>query len=223
MGSSEDEKEHFDWEGPQHRVQVSAFSMMAVPVTNELYERFDPGHRIERSFQTDKDDAAQHPVSNVTWYEAVMFAEWVEAVLPTEAEWEYACRAGTTTRYWSGDDESDLADVGWYSRNSKRRTHPVGEKRANGWGLHDLHGNVWEWCGDFWADNYQARVENLTSDTAVVSNPTGPKEGLLRVVRGGSFVFEARNLRAAYRSRLHPGDRNQVQGFRCVLPPSRQR
>ena len=224
MGSPDDEKGRWKDEGPQHRVQVSAFSMMAVPVTNEFYEQFDPGHRHERSFQTDQDDAAQHPVSNVTWYEAAMFAEWVGAALPTEAEWEYACRAETTTRFWSGDDESDLAAVGWYSRNSKGRTHPVGAKRANEWGLHDLHGNVWEWCGDVWEeDAYQARVEKLTNDTAVVTNPTGPKTDLRRVVRGGSFGDETGILRAACRLWDHPGVRFLGLGFRCVLPPSRQR
>ena len=107
--------------------------------------------------------------------------------LPTEAEWEYACRAGTTSEYWNGNGEKALKSVGWYSGNAGSQTHPVGEKKApNAWGLHDVHGNVWEWCQDLYGP---FATNNLT-------DPIGPDKGDARVVRGGSWGDDAGSCRA---------------------------
>ena len=135
--------------------------------------------------------------------------------LPTEAEWEYACRAGTETRYWSGDTESDLARTGWYDANSGGKTHPVGEKREphHPWGLLDMHGNVWEWCNDWWHPTY----EHADKDRPVL-DPKGPPGGFGRVFRGGSFRNDAGWARSANRGRWRPRNRSRFRGFRVVRP-----
>jgi formylglycine-generating enzyme required for sulfatase activity len=123
--------------------------MLGVPVTWAMYRLFDPGHDAARdTFDGKLSPEAQDevPVYNVSWYASVMFAEWVGARLPLEPEWEYACRAGTKTRFWSGDTDEDVARVGWTDENSDGHPHPVAQKPKNAWGLHDVHGNVWEWC-----------------------------------------------------------------------------
>jgi len=135
-----------------------------------------------------------------------------ELQLPTEAQWEYACRAGSTTEYCNGDDEAALQRVGWYRKNSKKETHPVGELAANAWGLHDCHGNVWEWCEDWWDEEAYARND--------CTDPTGPQAEYVRVVRGGSFGNVARDARAAWRFAwiyAYSHDlRSQLLGFRCL-------
>jgi formylglycine-generating enzyme required for sulfatase activity len=138
--------------------------------------------------------------------------------LPTEAEWEYACRAGTETAYSFGDDEAQLDDHAWCASNSGHMTHAVGQKKPNRWGFHDLHGNVWEWCWDWYEGN------KVTSDTSVtLTNPMGPPTGSSRVLRGGSFVSEPRVLRSASRVRDEPEDWFRFFGFRCVRGSGRQR
>jgi len=137
--------------------------------------------------------------------------------LPTEAEWEYAARAGTETRFWSGNAEADLARVDWYTDNSSlgrgvhgRQTHPVGGLPANPWGLFDVHGNVCEWVYD-WYDAY---------DAADQVDPVGPGSNSFHVQRGGSFLVTARQARAAARRISGPAGRNHNRGFRLVLRPS---
>ena len=135
--------------------------------------------------------------------------------LPTEAQWEYACRAGTETEYWFGDDEAGLERVGWYGKNSGRKPHPVGGKAANPWGLHDVHGNVWEWCEDGFDSSYYQR--------SPADDPKGPPGRALRVVRGGSWYNAARNLRCASRFRNRPEYRYDYLGFRVACVPPRER
>jgi hypothetical protein len=123
------------------------------------------------------------------------------------AEWEYACCAGTRSRYYTGDKEEDLDQSGWYSKNSGGRTHPVGEKKPNGWGLYDMHGNVWEWVEDDWHDNYKGAPNN---GSAWVDKPRGS----YRVIRGGGWRHDAQYCRSATRYDAWPGLRHNYAGFR---------
>ncbi|MCA9707834.1 MAG: formylglycine-generating enzyme family protein [Myxococcales bacterium] len=147
----------------------------------------------------------------VSWEEAVAYCEWARLSLPTEVQWEYACRAGTTTRYHSGDGEEDLARVGWYGGNSGRRLHAVAELEPNGFGLYDMHGNVYEWCQDTWVGSYAGTVHQ--PGDGLRTQPGGDSD---RVVRGGDFVFGPRFARSAYRAGLVPGYRIVDVGFRVV-------
>lgn len=149
--------------------------------------------------------------------------EWDRAAdgyrLATEAEWEYACRAGTNTAYSFGDDETQLGDHAWFRGNSDKVPHDVGEKKFNGWGLYDLHGNVWEWCWD-WYEDYKVITDKDVG--ATLQDPAGPPSGSERVLRGGSFSSVPRDLRTAVRGRSEPEDRDRVIGFRCVRGSVRQ-
>ena len=160
----------------------------------------------------------QNPVETVSWADAVEFCRKLSAMpaektaghvyrLPTEAEWEYACRSGTTTAYGFGDDASRLGDYGWFGGNSDSSTHPVGEKKPNAWGLYDMHGNVWEWCQD-WYGEYPS---------GSATDPTGATSGSIRVSRGGMLGHIARYCRSAYRNWFTPESRDRyVLGFRVL-------
>ncbi len=161
------------------------------------------------------------PVKQVTWEDAVEFCRKLSAMpeerkagrvyrLPTEAEWEYACRAGTTTKYSFGDDESQLGEYGWFDENSGGQVHPVGQKKPNALGLYDMHGNVWELCSDWYGDY---------ADNAVV-DPQGPLSGSFRVWRGGCWRGNARYCRSAGRVRVAPSVPYDPLGFRLALSPS---
>ncbi len=155
---------------------------------------------------------ADHPMYSVSWEDAVAYCEKLNQVhplggdwkwtLPTEAQWEYACRAGTTGAY-----AGDLNEMAWYDLNSGSTTHPVGQKRANAWGLYDMHGNVWEWCKD-WSGDYPS---------SSVMDPAGGSSGSLRVIRGGCWVSPAAGARSALRYGVSPGRRNNTLGFRVAL------
>jgi formylglycine-generating enzyme required for sulfatase activity len=154
------------------------------------------------------------PLINVSWQDAHEYVTWLSRMtgqhyrLLSEAEWEYAARAGTTTRYSFGDDEGMLGEHAWYAKNSDNRTHPVGKKKPNAFGLFDMHGNVWEWCEDNWHPNY----EGAPGDGSVW--PGG--EPSLRVLRGGSWTNGPSLLRSAVRYGLQPGYRILGVGFRVA-------
>jgi len=148
----------------------------------------------------------------VSWQDARAYCRWAGLVLPTEAQWEYACRAGTTTGYYLGNDETSLARAGWYAGNSEGRPHPVGQKEPNAFGLYDMHGNVWEWC-----------LDAFGKDAAAKSRPAdGPADGRRRepvgdaagVIRGGGWGNPARLARSAFRVRPPAGYRDDCIGFR---------
>jgi len=148
----------------------------------------------------------------VSWTEAEAFCQKLSAKekvtyrLPTEAEWEYACRAGTETEYSFGDSEVELAQYVWHGRNSGRRTHPVGQKKPNPWELFDMHGNVWEWCAD-WYGSYAS---------SAVTDPAGPTSGSSCVTRGGGCSGSAIFLRSAARFKRGPSNFARSLGFRVA-------
>ena len=159
------------------------------------------------------------PVERVSWMDVQAFIGRLNARsggeryrLPTEAEWEYAARAGTTTDTYAGDvavpmgNDPVVNGIAWYDENSGGRTHPVGQKAPNGFGLHDMLGNVWEWVGD-WGGRYPG---------GTVTDPAGPGSGSIRVNRGGGWNISARNCRSASRSRNSPGNRSNNLGFRLL-------
>ena len=207
MGSPEDEADRYGDEG-RHEVVLDSFYLARTPVTNAQYGKYlaarpkapKPEHWGDRHVN-------QHdqPVVGVSWEEAQAYCEWAGLVLPTEAQWEYACRAQTTTRYSSGNTEDDLARVGWYDGNSDGRLHSVGEKPANGFGLHDMHGNVWEWC----RDSFGSYATSPRKGDGLRHEPCGT-----RVLRGGGRFGPARYARSAFRSRALPGARTSGVGFR---------
>ena len=207
MGSSDAEKGHFTCEAPQRRVKITKrFHLGVTQVTQQQYAAVmgaNPG-----SFS-----GATNPVENVSWEEAVAFCQKLSVKtgttvrLPTEAEWEYACRAGSATRFGFGDDAKELDKYAWYDGNSDRTTHPVGQKRPNAWGLYDMHGNVWEWCSDWYQDSYR--------DLGTV-DPTGPADGQSRVLRGGCWIDGSTFCRSAARGSLDPGRRFAYFGFRVA-------
>jgi len=192
MGSPSGEKGRKADEGPIRNVTISkGFWMGKYEVSQEQYAQMT-GENPSK-FKGD-----HHPVERVSWDDGAAFCRVLTTKtgkafrLPTEAEWEYACRAGTTTIYHAGENESDLAKAGWYKGNSGGMTHPVGKKEPNAWGLHDMHGNVWEWCWD-WYGSYSSGSQ---------ADPRGPASGKRRVYRGGSWSrFDgAGYCRAARRS-----------------------
>ena len=197
-----------------HEVTLTKpFKMGVHEVTQAQYEQV---MGVNRSWFT----GANNPVETVGWEDAVEFCRKLSELpaekaagnvyrLPTEAEWEYACRAGTTTKHSFGDDESELG-YAWLSENSGDETHPVGSKLPNAWGLYDMHGNVWEWCQDWF----------FFSSSGSVTDPTGPATGSYRVIRGGSWSNTAGYCRSAYRGRYGPSGRSNGSGFRVSLSPS---
>ncbi len=210
MGSPDNEEGRDDDEGPVHKVDVPDFYMGKYPVTNEEYGHFlkensgikEPEYWGDRKFNQSK-----QPVVGVSWEDAKKYAAWVGLRLPSEAEWEYACRAGKDTRYCNGNSVKDLERAGWYDDNSDGHPHPVGEKEPNGFGLYDVHGNVWEWVEDHWHGTY---------DSAPVDGKPwcDRDEGDDRVVRGGSWLSGARDCRSAIRFSYRPGFRDNNVGFR---------
>ena len=222
MGSTE-----HDSEKPRHLVTISRpFYLGVYPVTQHEYMQMIK--KNPSSFS----GSDRLPVETVSWFEAVAFCnelsrkeglkpffaingqsvevpEWNGPGyrLPTEAEWEYACRAGTTTRFSFGDDEKSLGEHAWYDKNSGTQTHPVGEKKPNPFGLYDMHGNVWEWCWDWFDASY------YNNDSSYV-DPKGQKTGEARVLRGGSW-HNTRVLRPLRQPQLvRAAVRNYDFGFR---------
>ncbi len=216
MGSPDSDGAARDDEKPQHQVRITrAFYLGIFEVTLAEYER------VMGTNPTKFKDNPQRAVDRVNWNDAVEFCRRLSSFeakrltrrvyrLPTEAEWEYACRAGTTTTWYSGDNEAGLIDVAWYRRNAGRGgPRPVGQKKPNAWGLHDMHGNVWEWCQDWWGANYYK--------TSPSEDPMGPRSGSNRVIRGGCFWLSASSSRSAFRNSSDPGRNGDRLGFRLVI------
>ena len=221
MGSPESEQGRKEDEN-QHEVTISKDYYLGVSeVTQGQYEKVMEKNPSHFQGAIVGNENADLPVENVSWDDAVEYCKKLSELpdekkvgrvyrLPTEAEWEYSCRAGSKTAYSFDDEEGLLSEYGWFRRNSSDRTHTVGLLEPNAWGLYDMHGNVWEWCSD-WYEEYPK---------GAVSDPTGAKEGSLRVDRGGSWRYEAAVCRSAIRLRVNPSFRDDRSGFRVALSPS---
>jgi formylglycine-generating enzyme required for sulfatase activity len=238
MGSPEGDKDAATTEMPPHTLRISPFSLGVTEVTQAQYEGVvgnHPSYFSGTGAGRDKvgRSTAQYPVENVSWLEAARFCnalsekdgftpyyqisgEKIEIPdregpgyrLPTEAEWEYACRAGKVTRFSFGKDESGVGDAGWYGGNSGGHPHPVAQKRPNDLGLYDMDGNVWEWCSDGWDADYYKKTPD--------DDPPGAVGAASRVFRGGGWDSEPRECRCANRSRFAPGNRSFFLGFRVA-------
>ncbi len=217
MGSPEEEAGRRSNE-TLHKVTISeSFYLGQFEVTQDEYEKV-------MGTNPSSIKGAKHPVETLCWEDAVSFCKKLSELpeekaagrvyrLPTEAEWEYACRASSETPYSFGDSAELLRDHTWYAENSQNQHHPAGQKKSNRWGLYDMHGNVYEWCDD-WYD-YPSRS---------VGDPQGPIRGSERVIRGGSWVVaNESHFRSAHRSTYVPTDRSPMLGFRVVFnaPPRR--
>jgi eukaryotic-like serine/threonine-protein kinase len=196
--------EEYDNTKPQHDVIVPAFYVGKFPVTQAQWQAVMGSNP---SYFKGND----RPVEGVSWYDVKEFCQKLSQLsdkpyrLPSEAEWEYACRGGTT-----GDDAGDIYEMAWYGENSSFKTHPVGQKKPNSFGLYDMHGNVWEWCEDVWHKNYLGAP---TDGSAWLSGG----DFRVRVIRGGSWGSSEEYCRAAPRHYLHRGNCDQYRGLRVVM------
>jgi formylglycine-generating enzyme required for sulfatase activity len=217
-----------DVDAPPHEVAVSSFFMDTNLVTQQFYQKII-GNNPSRW------KAGNNPVEQVRWSDAVQFCNHRSQLeglqpcydpttwkcnfhangyrLPTEAEWEYACRAGAATTFFFGDNSSQLGDYAWFDKNAGGHPQPVGHKMPNAWGLYDICGNVWQWCNDFYQVDYYLQAPR--------QDPAGPDSGKTKVLRGGAWRFDADSCRAAYRYNENPGYADvcfgyDIYGFRCV-------
>jgi formylglycine-generating enzyme required for sulfatase activity len=229
MGSKEDEHGRGPDEGPRHQVSVSKFRLCRTEVTQGQWQAV----MGQNPSQCEHGCGSDLPVQNVSWFDAIEYLDrlseregltrcyadrgadgaiqWNRQCtgyrLPTEAEWEYAARAGTDTAYSAGSEPRVMAEHAWFEHNAGARMHPVASKPANPWGLHDMHGNVYEWVWD-WHGPYSDAQER---------DPVGPAEGRLRVMRGGSFVSWSKDIRSANRFGVVPTARGgRGLGLRCA-------
>lgn len=203
MGSEE-----FVSEEPIHKVCVSSFYMDKFEVTQKEFDSvmgFNPSTQKGLNF----------PVSNVSWIEAEQYCRKKGGRLPSEAEWEYANRAGTNSPYFWG--ETMEGDYAWFKENSSGDIHPVGEKKSNPWGFHDMNGNVWEWVADWYQEDFYEMSAKTDPDT----NPQGPPAGQFLIIRGGSYKNDPFFLRSAARFWYEPIVKAGDLGFRCAADPEK--
>ena len=198
MGCVPGDSECEDDEKPRHQVTVDSFHMDTHEVTQAQYER------VMGKNPSNFKNCSDCPVENVSWDDARSYCSKVGKRLPTEAEWEYAARGGKDGEVRHGS----LGDVAWYDGNSEKKTHPVGKKAPNGFGLYDMLGNVYEWCSDWYDEGYYAK--------SPLKDPHGAESGASRVLRGGSWYYGSRGVRASYRYGSTPDFRTDYVGFRCV-------
>jgi len=227
MGSND-----YNDEKPIHKVDIDyIFEIGKYPVTIREYIEFikdtethypiwlekDSEYNIQKghnNYYKNMNLTANAPIIGISWYDAMAYCKWLSQKanriyrLPTEAEWEYACRAETTTKWYFGDHETELDKYSWYSKNSEKTTHNVGQKRPNRWGICDMHGNVWEWCLDDWKNNY----EDIPLDGSAYID----KNSFKKVLRGGSWNDIENYTSSSIRYGYFPKAKNNIFGFRIV-------
>ncbi|MDX8395770.1 MAG: SUMF1/EgtB/PvdO family nonheme iron enzyme [Mariprofundaceae bacterium] len=214
MGSPESELNRYDDE-VQHKVKIQhGFWMGKHEVTFDQYEIFREATNHAKPRDVEGwSTVGNRPVTGITWFEATAFANWLSGQtgyhyrLPTEAEWEYAARAGTTTAFSFGDNPDDSVDYAWNGKIADKQTHPVGLKKPNPWGLHDIHGNVWEWTATVYSEDYDGSEQR--DDSLEVSYDQ-------RSTRGGSWYFYPKGMRSADRRLYNPKQRLAYIGFRLI-------
>lgn len=211
MGSNE-----CDAEKPIHQVTLKEFYLGKYPVTQEQYQA------VMGNNPSQFKDNPKNPVELVSWNKAQEFCQKLKKLtgkdfrLPTEAEWEYACRAGTQTHYYFGDDKYQLSKYAWFNPISDSKTHPVGLKKPNNWGLYDMSGNVWEWCEDPWHDSYAEKPESIKNDGNIIYPNSNESR---HIMRGGSWCYYSSNCRSAYRIEDYADIAYGWHGFRLALGP----
>jgi formylglycine-generating enzyme required for sulfatase activity len=211
MGAGPGDRDAGDAERPRHVVQLTrGYWLARTPVTVGAYRKFAEatGRAMREAPEFNANwERKQQPVVNVSWHDALAYCRWVGGRLPTEAEWECAARAGTSGRFWWGD-EMDVASA-WFQGNAGGQTRQVGLKRANPWGFVDMLGNVWEWGADCYSDDYYA--------SSPPEDPRGPSTGSNRILRGGSWDSPAPSLRVSCRMRYGPALVTPFIGFRALI------
>ncbi len=215
-------------EQPVHEITLSSFYIDKYEVTNAQFCKFinAVGNKIEGDGKWldigDEDSKIveeggkfkpipgfeDHPVLELNWYGAKAYAEWVGKRLPTEAEWEYAARGGNKSQGFKFAGSNIADDVAWYSDNSNNSTHPIGSKKPNELGIYDMSGNVWEWCSDWYQEDYYK--------SSAKKNPQGPESGKYRVLRGGAWVSIQQQIKTTSRDYGFRNDAFNLNGFRCV-------
>ncbi len=212
MGSPASDRQAEDNERPQHRVRITKpFYMGKYKVMQDQWDAMMGSN--SSAYRGPK-----YPVNAVSWDDCQAFIKKLNNKfhgqggtfrLPTEAQWEYACRAGSTTQWCCGDDVSKLGEYAWYEGNAQAAIHPLGLKKPNAWGLYDIHGDLWEWC----ADTYDRRYYSVSP----VDDPAGPSTAGYRVLRGGSWYLGPEYARSARRSWLGPDVGSFLHGFRLAM------
>ncbi|MDR2301492.1 MAG: formylglycine-generating enzyme family protein [Deltaproteobacteria bacterium] len=210
MGADKNFEDAYDDETPPHRVTI------AKPFYLGKYEVTQAQWTAVMGSNPSKFKDLNNPVEKVSWLDAQEFIKRLNAMeghnryrLPTEAQWEYAARAGSNTTYSFGEEADDLGLYAWYGKNSGKKPHPVGQLKPNGWGLNDMHGNVSEWVQDWWGERYYSY--------SPVSDPTGPSSGTHRVLRGGNCEFSDKAARSASRGTSPSDHQDMDNGLRLAL------
>lgn len=202
-----------EWDSPPHQITISkGFQIGKYEVTQAQWKAVMDSNPSLNSGRS-------NPVEQITWNECQTFISKLNEIdsaytyrLPTEAEWEYCCRAGSDTKFCSGNEEMNLGDYAWFHNNSYSKTHPIGQKNPNSWGIYDMHGNVLEWCQDWYDHDYYDNSPNI--------DPQGPSSGSERVYRGGSCAVSAKGCESAYRGSNPPYYGDWYHGVRLVRTSS---
>lgn len=197
MGTPEHSEYCFLGEKPLHIVTVSNFKISSIPITRRMYNLFNSDYEIGNE---------DEPATNITWQEAYEFCQWIGCDLPTEAEWEYSCKAGKNDNWFCNEEE--LHEYCWFSQNSKSKLHEVAELRPNNFGMYDMLGNVWEWCSDFYSEDFYSSECKL--------NPICLEDNFYKVCRGGSYFSFKEMCRCNFRWKEPIDFKAKDLGFRVV-------